>query len=423
MSGRVMLTLIAAVAMLAAACNNAPPTGGPGPSAAAGGTLRIGFTSSQTGSLNKESKEQTQGLQLWANDVNGQGGIAVGDQRYQVQLVSYDDESVQDRVQQLYTRLITDDKVDFLISPYGSASAAASMVVTEQYGKTNLVVGAASYSIFQRGYRHVFQVYSPAGEYLTGALDLLRAQNPSANRIVLVNENEPFSTDVIKAARDYAEQQGFDIVLQEAYETGTADFAPLINKIAGENPDAILGGGHFADGSALARQLWEKQVKVGLVALLVAPGQPEFKDLGDAALGIVGPSQWEPQVTYSASAAEALGIPYTGPAVTQFTQRYQDTYGYEPGYIAAGGYATGVILERAISDAGSVDPTRVEAALAKTDMMSFFGRTKFDTQKDFGLEIGHNSVVLQWQRGSAGLVKQIVWPLAAATQSALYPKP
>src|SRR5579871_334322 len=129
MSGRVMLTLIAAVAMLAAACNNAPPTGGPGPSAATGGTLRIGFTSSQTGSLNKESKEQTQGLQLWANDVNGQGGIAVGDQHYQVQLVSYDDESVQDRVQQLYTRLITDDKVDFLISPYGSASAAASMVV------------------------------------------------------------------------------------------------------------------------------------------------------------------------------------------------------------------------------------------------------------------------------------------------------
>jgi branched-chain amino acid transport system substrate-binding protein len=96
-------------------------------------------------------------------------------------------------VQQLYTRLITEDKADFLISPYGSATAAASTVVTEQYSKTNIVVGAASNSTFTGGYRHAFEVYSPASKYLSGTMDMLARLDPSARRLALVNEKEPFS--------------------------------------------------------------------------------------------------------------------------------------------------------------------------------------------------------------------------------------
>ncbi len=418
MIARTITVVSLAFALVATACASAAPPALQGP-----GTIRIGFTASQTGSLTKESMEQTQGLQLWADEANARGGINAGDRQYQVQLVSYDDESKQDRVQQLYTRLITEDKVDFLISPYGSATAAASAVVTEQYEKTNLVVGAASNSTFTRGYRHAFQVYSPASKYLTGALDLLKATDPNAKRIALINEKDPFSSDVIKATKEYADQRGYQVVVYEGYDTGTADFAPLINKIAGEKPDAILGGGHFADGSTLAKQLAEKQVKTGMVALLVAPAVPEFAELGDASLGIVAPSQWEPQAAYSEAGAGAIGIPYAGPTVAAFTQRYHSRYGYDPGYHAAGGYATGLILERGIAETRSIEPAKVEGAIANMDLMTFYGRIKFDSEKDFGLQVGHDMVYLQWRRGPAGLERQIVWPQAAATQKALYPKP
>ena len=394
----------------------------PGPSSGTA-TIRIGFTSSQTGALAKESTEQTQGLRLWAEVVRAEGGLEVGAEKLGLELISYDDESRQDRVQQLYTRLITEDGADFLISPYSSASAAAAAVVTEQYGRTHVVVGAASDSIFARGYRHAFQVYSPASKYLTGALDLLKATDPNAKRIALINEKDPFSSDVIKATKEYADQRGYQVVVYEGYDTGTADFAPLINKIAGEKPDAILGGGHFADGSTLAKQLAEKQVKTGMVALLVAPAVPEFAELGDASLGIVAPSQWEPQAAYSEAGAGAIGIPYAGPTVAAFTQRYHSRYGYDPGYHAAGGYATGLILERGIAETRSIEPAKVEGAIANMDLMTFYGRIKFDSEKDFGLQVGHDMVYLQWRRGPAGLERQIVWPQAAATQKALYPKP
>ena len=248
-----LIGLVAGATMLAtAACGGAAAPPGASPpssttetsSSTSVGTqpataIRIGFTSSVTGSLNSESKEQTQGLQLWADTVNAAGGIQVGQQKLPVQLKSYDDQSKQDQVQQLYTRLITNDKVDFLISPYSSGMAAASAVVTEQYGKTNLLVGAADDGAFSRGYKHAFQVYTPGSKYLTGALDMLAKVDPNARKIAFVNENEPFSAGVIKAARAYAEQHGFSVVMGEGYDTGTSDFAPLITKIGGAAPDAI----------------------------------------------------------------------------------------------------------------------------------------------------------------------------------------
>jgi branched-chain amino acid transport system substrate-binding protein len=284
-------------------------------------------------------------------------------------------------------------------------------------------VGAAANSTFTRGYRHAFQVYSPASKYLEGAVDMLKSANPTAKRLALINEKDPFSTDVAAATKIYAEQQGYQLVINEGYDTGTTDFAPLINKIAGESPDAIVGGGHFADGSTLAKQMAERQIKTGLVALLVAPAVPEFGELGDAAVGIIAPSQWEPQATYSEDAARQLGIPYFGAKVTDFAQRFRTRYNADPSYHAAGGYATGVILEKAIIDAGSTAADKVEAALAKMDVLTFFGRIKFSTGTDYGLQVGHDMVYLQWQKGAGGLVRQIVWPQAAASAKALYPKP
>ena len=66
-----------------------------------------------------------------------------------------------------------------------------------------------------------------------------------------------------------------------------------------------MGGGHFADTSTLAKQIFEKGVKPKLVALLVAPPEPKFAELGDACVAVIGASQWEPAAKYSPEAAKA----------------------------------------------------------------------------------------------------------------------
>lgn len=386
-------------------------------------TVVVGFTASLTGRYNVESSRQINGFNLWMNQVNEAGGITLSDGTVLTfTSVSYDDESNTDRVQELYTRLVTDDNADFLVSPYSSGLTDASAVIAEQYGKIMITTGAASDSTYMKGYSLVFQTYTPASRYLTGALDLLGSLDESVKRIAIVHENDKFSTDVSTALNDYATEKGYEVALFDGYDSGTTDFAPFINRIVDAAPDAVLGGGHFQDGSTFARQLYEENTSVKFVSLLVAPPEPTFGELGEAALGVVGPSQWEPLAKIDASAAEGTGVEFYGPSSQDFIDSYMAAYNEEPSYHAAGGFMTGLLLQRAITDADSLDVQAVKTALDNLNLLTFFGRIQFDTTPEaHGLQIGHSMMYVQWQGTADAPEKQIVWPPEAVTADPIYP--
>ena len=374
-------------------------------------TLTIGFTASRTGKLNNDSTSQLRGFELWRDDVNAAGGIKAGGKTYMIKFVDYDDESQGTRVQQLYTRLITQDKAQFLFSPYSSGLVATAAIISEQYGKVMLSIGGAEEKTYKLGNKNLFQLYTGAGQYLAGALDVLKQKNPKA-KIAFVYEDDPFSKAVAQATRELAKKDGFTVALEESYSSGTTDFGPIINKVISSGAVALLGGGHYADGSTLARQLHDQKAGLKWVTLLVAPDSPNFSKLGDAAVGISVPSQWEPQVTYK---------PDFGPTPAQFTKHFTEKYKIEPGYHAAGGYAGGLILQHAIEKAGSVDPKKVAEELNKMDVTTLFGPCKFSTDpKSHGLQIGHKMVLAQWQKKDGKLVKEVIWPDNAKTANIMY---
>jgi ABC-type branched-subunit amino acid transport system substrate-binding protein len=388
------------------------------PAAKAAKNVVIGFTASQTGKFNVEATRQIQGLNLWMELVNAAGGVKLADgSTVKFTAKFYDDESKKERVQELYTKLINEDKADFLISPYSSGLTDASAVIAQQYKRIMITCGAASDSTYKKGYSLVYQTYTPASRYLTGALDLLAKMDPKAKTVAIVHEKDKFSTDVVNALKAYAEGKGYKVALFEGYEAGTTDFAPFINKIPA-GVDAIMGGGHFADTSTFAKQLFEKGVKTKMVALLVAPPEDKFKELGDAAYAIIGPSQWEPLVKYSPESAKTAGLEYFGISVADFSKTFKAKYKEAPTYHSAGGYVAGLLLQKAIETAGSTDTEKVKAALDKMNLMTFYGTIKFDTAKAHGLQLGHDMVYIQWQRGVT-LIKKVVWPESAATDKAI----
>jgi branched-chain amino acid transport system substrate-binding protein len=119
--------------------------------------------------------------------VNSAGGIELGDGTIVTfDVASYDDESNGDRVQELYTRLATEDEADLLISPYSSGLTASASVIAEQYGKVMLTTGAASDANYLQGFTQVFQIYTPASRYLTGAVDLLKDTAPEISKVAFV---------------------------------------------------------------------------------------------------------------------------------------------------------------------------------------------------------------------------------------------
>jgi len=383
-------------------------------------TVVIGYTASRTGKLNVEGMRQINGLGLWIDQVNAAGGVKLPDGTVvKFAAKDYDDESKKERVQELYTKLISTDKADFLISPYSSGLADAAAVIAQQYNKIMITAGAASDSTYKKGFSLVYQAYTPASGYLTGALDLLGKLDPSAKKVAIVHEKDKFSTDVVNALKAYGETKGYQIALFEGYDSGATDFAPFINKIPPDT-QAVMGGGHFADTSTFAKQLFEKGVKAKMVALLVAPPEPKFAELGDAALGVIGASQWQPEAKYSEDAAKKAGVEWFGTSVADFDKTYKAKFKEEPSYHSAGGYVAGLIIEYAIKKSGSTDTAKVKEVLDGMNLMTFYGHLKFDnTPKAHGLQVGHEMVYTQWQKKDGKLVNQIVWPEAAQTAKAI----
>jgi branched-chain amino acid transport system substrate-binding protein len=369
-------------------------------------TLTIGMTLSQTGSLNVDSLAQQRGADMWRDEVNAAGGIKVGDKHYKVRFVTYDDQSQGARVQQLYTRLIVQDKAQFLFSPYSSGLSATAAVISEQYGKLMVIAGGAEGKTLELGNKYLFQVITSADHYLSGAVEALQTTHPHA-RVAFVYSDDPFSKAVVAAAREQAKAAGLTVVLDESYAPSTTDFSPIINKIIAANADALLGGGHYPDGATMARQLYDQKADLKWVTLLVAPGDQKFAELGSAALGITVPSQWEIQAAYK----QQFGL--TG---AEFAKAFEDKFKIAADYHSASGYTSGAILQHAIETAGSIDPDKVAEALNGTDVTTFFGHIKFATDAaHHGLQIAHEMVLAQWQKKDDKLVREVVWPTAAKT--------
>ncbi|MGZ4832376.1 MAG: amino acid ABC transporter substrate-binding protein [Terriglobales bacterium] len=375
-------------------------------------TITVGFTVSKTGALNVDSLEQYNGFELWRDQVNAKGGIKAGGKSYQIKFASYDDESNPKRVQQLYSRIILEDKSDFLFSPYSSGLTTTASIVSEQYGKVMMTTGAADEKTYRQGNKYLFQMFAPATQYLEAAIDLLKAKDTKAT-IAFVYEDNAFSVAVAAPAKPYAQQQGFNVAFSEAYPPNTTDFSAILDKVTSSKATVLLGGGHYADGSTLARQLFARKAKMNMVTVLVAPDSPKWTELGDAAVGICVPSQWEPQVIVK---------PQFGPTVAEFNKAYTAKYNIEPSYESAGGYAAGLILQHAIEQAGSIDSAKVADALNRLDATTFYGRTKFATAaNEHGLQVGHSMVIAQWQKKGGKLTKEVVWPLANKSANLVYP--
>lgn len=363
--------------------------------------IKVGCCLSLTGSFASLGQQAERGLRLWVEDVNAAGGLLVRDRPgvWSLDLVVRDDVSRATRATRLAEELIVADQVDLLVGPYSSATTLAVATVSESHRKVLWNHGGSSDALVQRGFRYVVNLPSPASKYLIGVLDLARTSSPALRRLFLTfGPSGTFAPSVIGGAEDYARQNDFQVVGKSAYPTG-GDFTALVDEIAAQRPDVLLGAGRAEADLALARTLYAQGVKVPIVGL-VAAGVADFgSQLGPAAEGFFGPSQWEPS---------ASSQPDVGPSAAEFAARFRARFGIEPEYPAAQAYAAGLIVQRCLELAGTLSDDALREAANSLRCRTFYG--DFRLHPASGEQVGHSMVIVQWQNGA----KRVVWPSAAA---------
>ena len=100
---------------------------------AADKVLKLGASVCMTGRLSREGNYVKDGYTLWMEEVNKRGGIKVGNDRYKVEIIFYDDKTDAQTGAKLTEKLITQDKVNFLLGPYGSGITLATSAIGERY--------------------------------------------------------------------------------------------------------------------------------------------------------------------------------------------------------------------------------------------------------------------------------------------------
>ena len=83
-----------------------------------GQSITIGFSMPLTGGLAVNGTSGLLAMQIWAEDTNKKGGLL----GRPVKLVYYDDQTNPSLVPGIYTKLLDVDKVDLVVSAYGTNS-------------------------------------------------------------------------------------------------------------------------------------------------------------------------------------------------------------------------------------------------------------------------------------------------------------
>ncbi|MBM3536396.1 MAG: branched-chain amino acid ABC transporter substrate-binding protein [Alphaproteobacteria bacterium] len=382
--------------------------------------IRIGYGMSLTGGLAVNGKAAIIAHEAWRDDVNAKGGLL----GRKVELVYYDDQSNPSTVPALYQKLISVDKVDFVIGGYATVPLAAAMPVVMQHNKVFVgLFGLAVNEEFK--YPKYFSMAPPGPDpkpaFTKGFFDIAMQQNPKPQTVAIIANDLEFSKNAADGARENAKKAGLRIVYDRSYPPTTPDFTPIARAIQATNADLVVVCSYPPDSLGMVRAANEVGLKpkmfggamVGLQATAIKT------QLGPLLNGIVNYDFWLPASTMQF------------PGALEFLKLYQakapaagvDTLGY---YIPAWAYAQLEVLGQAIEATKSLDQEKIADHLSKATFKTLVGDVKFGKNGEWAEE---RMLQVQYQNIKGNAISEftdmsktvIVTPAKYATGKAIYP--
>ena len=341
------------------------------PAAQAAEPIKIGLGMALTGGLSANGKPALLAMQIWKDDVNKKGGLL----GRPVELISYDDQTNPATVPGIYTKLLDVDKVDFVVSGYGTNLIAPLLPIVMERKLTLMgVLGLANNEKYK--YPNYFQIQpsgpDPEANWATGFFEIAGKQNPRPQTFALVGADAEYPRHAIAGARELVKKFGFKLVYDKTYPPSTVDYTPIVRAIKATNPDVVFVASYPPDSVGMVRAAHE----VGLQPKLFGGGMVGLQytsvmtSMGPMLNGIVNYDFWAPERTMMF------------PGIQEFFKEYQaraekagvDPLGY---YLPPYAYAAMQILGLAIEATKSLDQQKVGDYIRATEFSTIVGKVKF----------------------------------------------
>jgi branched-chain amino acid transport system substrate-binding protein len=333
--------------------------------------LKIGFGMSLTGPLAGNGKAALISMQIWAEDVNAKGGLL----GRKVELVYYDDQTNPSTVPSIYAKLLDVDKVDLLVSGYGTNVIAPAMPIVMQRNMAFMALfGLNVNSKF--AYDRYFQIMpagpEPAIGWTQGFFDTAMSLNPKPQTVALVGADAEYPALALEGARAQVKRTGLKVVYDKTYPPNTVDFSPIVRAIQATNPDLVFVASYPPDSAGMVRAANEVGLKTRMFGGgLVGPQFAALKtQLGPLLNGLVNYEAYAPDVAGKFPFLEQFLAKYQGRAIKEGV----DPLGF---YLPPYAYAMMQVLEQAIKATGGLDQAKLADYMHSYEFDTYVGKVRF----------------------------------------------
>jgi branched-chain amino acid transport system substrate-binding protein len=387
--------------------------------------IKVGAVVSLTGASSNVGKHMKQAAEMAVSEINAQGGVFVKayNKKLPITLIEVDDETKGDSAVKAVTKLISEDNVDVLVGGHSSGVTLATLGVVAEKKVPYVVTGASSPDVTRKtdvDKSYVFH-YCPTtamyGQYTTLFMD--QVMRPAINekfefndsrplRLALLYQNSAYGKGVLAGVINTitANNLNIQIVSNQSFTMGDADFRTALTAIKAANPDVIYPAAFPSEQIPIVVQA-RRDVNLNTIILAVETNDnPDYyKGIGQFGNYTILESRFSPYTTPQSSIAAAD---------VKFKADYQAKFGMFPDMMGTSTYEGVYIAAKAIENAGTLDKAAVRDALANLMMPQMVEAIKDGTisfSKDYR-EVQFELFMTQliWDAQAGEVRPKIVWP-------------
>uniref|UniRef100_A0A7C2P025 Branched-chain amino acid ABC transporter substrate-binding protein n=1 Tax=candidate division WOR-3 bacterium TaxID=2052148 RepID=A0A7C2P025_UNCW3 len=369
--------------------------------------ILIGNAISLTGPYSVGAKiTQIPNFDMWIEEVNAKGGIFVKEynKRIPLKLIRYDDKSDIGTMVRLIEKLCVEDKVNFLLPPWGTAMhfAIAPIANKYEYPIIGPTVSSEKLRELVPKYSYFFAILNQPRQQAPALVDLLAELEIKKVAVVFVEDLHGIEWTSILAPE--LGKKEFEIVLLKSYPLGSKDVSPLIKQAMSLNAEAFLAISYPEDTMLFTKQAIDLNFNPKVFYCGVGTAFPTYRDnFGSKTIeGVMGHGAWNPRV------------PYAG--AKEYFEKHKKRWGTEPDrWASAFAYASVQVLQQAIEKAGTLNRKKVKEIIAYETFETIIGPVRFQD----GFNIQSPGEIGQWQHGEF----EIVAAKEKRTSKPIFPKP